>query len=593
MEHVSELKNQDKSIQAAWIGKSKLTIPRDQILTVSETKQALLAFCENVPWGIILLDEQGKLTYGNQVYWKWLGNRQEFINVQWLTTLEPEERPQIQQMMQEMKKHNLCVKFDFHQRSSNEKVLRFKAQAQPCFYEDAAFFGTFITLQVDYEKIHEPVCQDHDQLTGLPNRLNFYSTLEQKVQKAEKNGESLALIILDIDRFKRINETFGHERGDSLLVQVAERLVSLFSANCSVFRLGGDEFIILVEQFNQIDEICKYGQMLLRELSKLFLVEDVEFYITASVGISVYPTDGSDGQTLMKNADTAMYRAKEHGKNNFQFYRETMNSRCIWTFAMENRLRKAIQQTEFLVYYQPQMSIDKGNISGIEALVRWLHPEVGLISPAEFIPLAEESGLICHIGKWVMKTACTQLKAWHNAGFKDLRVSVNISPIQFQQPELISWITKILEETKVDPQYLELEITESLLMQNPESSRQILNALSGMGLHLSVDDFGTGYSSLSYLKHFPINTIKIDRTFVNGITSHADDQAIATAVTRMAHSLNMTVVAEGVETEEQLHFLQSIGCDAIQGYLFSRPISAAQFTDQLHTRWINLCNRPI
>ncbi|MDI3547347.1 MAG: hypothetical protein PWR10_999 [Halanaerobiales bacterium] len=417
----------------------------------------------------------------------------------------------------------------------------------------------------------------HDALTGLPNRMLFNDRFTQALAHAYRNRQKLAVLFLDLDRFKNINDTQGYNVGDQLLQGVAERLTDLVREDDTVARMGGDEFILLLPEIAQAENATKIAKKILEAFKQPLMIGGHEFYITSSIGIVFYPNDGEDAETLLKNADIAMYRAKEQGGNNYQLYDPMMNVKASERLVLENSLRYALEREEFVVYYQPQVSISTGKIIGMEALIRWQHPEWGLLSPAEFIPLAEETGLIIPIGEWVLRTACAQNKAWQEAGYPPVHVAVNLSARQFQQQNLVETVTRVLKETGLEPHYLELEITESIAMQNADFTIVMLRHLEEMGIHISIDDFGTGYSSLSYLKHFPLDTLKIDQSFVRDLTIDPNNKAIVIAIIAMAHSLKFKVIAEGVETQEQLAFLKQQQCDGIQGYLFSKPLPAEAF----------------
>jgi len=416
----------------------------------------------------------------------------------------------------------------------------------------------------------------HDPLTGLPNRLLFSDRLTQRLAQSRRQKMPLAVMYLDLDRFKIINDTLGHNFGDLLLQGVAERLMTCLRETDTLARMGGDEFTIILTDIMTAEDATSVAKKVLDVLSEPFFLGGREFFITASIGISIFPSDGADVETLVKNADTAMYRAKEQGRNNYYLYTEALNSAAMEWMTLDNSLRKALERREFLVYYQPRVEIRTGQTLGTEALIRWQHPEFGLVSPAHFIPLAEETGLIVPISEWVIQTACAQNKAWQNTGIHPMSVSVNISARQFQQEELVSTVKQALAQSGLAPHYLDLELTESTLMQDPDSAVEILLELKSMGVQISIDDFGTGYSSLSYLKRFPIDAVKIDRSFVRDITTNPDDAAIAGAVVAMAHSLKLKVIAEGVETLEQLEFLRGLKCDEMQGYFITPPVPAEQ-----------------
>jgi diguanylate cyclase (GGDEF)-like protein len=443
----------------------------------------------------------------------------------------------------------------------------------------------------------------HDILTGLLNRNSFKEHLALALAQAQRHNRHVATLFLDLDRFKRINDTFGYKVGDLLLQSVAERIKegirkSDISArnvesevSDSVSRLGGDEFTILLPEMEHVQDSAKVAKRILDSLSRPLIVAGHEIFVTGSIGITVYPMDGEDPDTLLKNADAAMYNAKEQGRNNYQFYSETMNASSFERLLLENALRKALDREEFLVYYQPQINIDSGKIVGMEALLRWEHPEKGLVPPGDFIPLAEEIGLIVPIGEWILGAACTYNKTLQEMGMPPRRVSVNISSIQFRPKSLVETIERVLKMSGLDSSWLEIELTESAIMKNMETSSAILRELKQMGLRVAIDDFGTGYSSLAYLKRFPLDILKIDRSFIRDIPGDRDNEAIAAAIIAMAHSLNLEVIAEGVETEDQLEFMRCHGCDQVQGYIFSRPLPGEEMKKyierepELMARW--------
>jgi diguanylate cyclase (GGDEF)-like protein/PAS domain S-box-containing protein len=414
----------------------------------------------------------------------------------------------------------------------------------------------------------------HDAVTGLPNRRLLKDRLVQAFVYAQRHRHPIALTFLDIDHFKLINDTLGHATGDRLLQGVAERLRSCVRQGDTVARVGGDEFTVLFPDISHADDASRMAEKILQSFGQPFLVDDQELFVTASIGFAVYPHDGTDPDTLLRNADSAMYRAKEMGRNNSQPCTPGMNARALERMTLEKGLRRALDRGEFIMHYQPLVRLDGDAIVGCEALVRWQHPERGIIYPTTFIPVAEESRLIVPLGEWVLGTACRQLAAWHAAGYTDLRISVNLSPRQFQQPDLARRVASSLESASLKAESLELEITESIAMQNVEWTKDVLQTLREMGVRISIDDFGTGQSSLSYLKDFPISTLKIDQSFVRDIAVDPDDEAIVRAVIALAHILKLTVIGEGVETPEQLDFLRKAGCEEAQGYLFSRPVPA-------------------
>jgi diguanylate cyclase (GGDEF)-like protein/PAS domain S-box-containing protein len=418
----------------------------------------------------------------------------------------------------------------------------------------------------------------HDALTNLPNRALFLERLDHALARAQWTKRPMAVLFLDMDRFKNINDTLGHNIGDSALGVIAQRLASCVRDGDTVARLGGDEFTVLLEDIASVDDVPAIAQKIVEVLCQPFMVEGREFVITASLGISLYPGDGGDSGTLLRHADTAMYRAKEQGRNKYQFYSAEMSAKALEKFTLETSLRHALERGEFTLYYQPQVSLTTGRVIGIEALLRWQHPELALLQPMQFIPVAEETGLMKSIDEWVLETACVQAKIWQSSRLIPLSLSVNISSRTFSEPRLVEKVANILNRTGMAPGLLELEITENIVMEHAQTTVARLEDLSRMGIRLAIDDFGTGYSSLGYLKRFPIDTLKIDKSFVNDITTDEDDAAIVTAIIAMGKSLQLRVVAEGVETKGQLIFLREQECDGMQGYLFNRPVTADEIT---------------
>jgi diguanylate cyclase (GGDEF)-like protein/PAS domain S-box-containing protein len=418
----------------------------------------------------------------------------------------------------------------------------------------------------------------HDLLTGLPNRAFFMEHLSLALPQAHRRRQKLAVMFLDIDRFKVINDTFGHGAGDELLKKIAIRLKGCMRESDILARIGGDEFTILLPDVTQVEYAARISEKIVSILKQPFIVSDQEIYVTASIGISIYPDDSDYGEDLLKNADIAMFHAKEQGGNVYQFYSPSINIRTLERIILESSLRRTLERGELVVHYQPQVNVNTREIICAEALVRWQHPELGLLHPEQFLPLAEEIGFTM-IDEWVLRTACAQAREWHETGHLPICVTVNLTARQFKHPNLVALVSQVMQDTRLDPAWLELEITENVAMADVTVTAANLIQLTRMGVKCSIDDFGTGYSSLSYLKRLPIHKLKIDKSFIHGLMDDPEDQAIVNAVISMAHSLNLKVVAEGVETEEQVLFLQEKGCDEMQGYVFSRPVPADELTE--------------
>jgi diguanylate cyclase (GGDEF)-like protein len=421
----------------------------------------------------------------------------------------------------------------------------------------------------------------HDSLTDLPNRTLLNDRLSQGMAVACRHNQKLALLYLDVDRFKHVNDSLGHAVGDRLLKAVAQRLRACVRSSDTVSRQGGDEFVVLLSEMNRASDASIIAEKVLLSLAKPYSIDAHELHLTGSIGIVTYPDDGMEVQTLLKNADVAMYHAKAAGRNNYQFFKADMNFRAAERQSVEEGLRAALEREEFMLYYQPKVNLETGWIVGAEALIRWRHPDRGLVPPAQFIPIAEECGFVVPMGRWVLREACRQARIWQQGGLPALRIAVNISAVELRAKDFVAQVRAILSQTKFEPRDLELEITETFLMQDTQSTLAVLKDLKALGVHLALDDFGTGYSSLSYLKRFPIDTLKIDQSFVRDIATDEDDASIVSAVIGMGKSLHMRVVAEGVETREQLEFLQKHNCPFGQGYLFSPPLRAWEFEQLL------------
>jgi diguanylate cyclase (GGDEF)-like protein len=425
----------------------------------------------------------------------------------------------------------------------------------------------------------------HDVLTNLPNRYLFIDRLKHAILYAERKKMLMAILFIDLDNFKRINDTLGHTLGDHLLQHAADRLIKCLRKTDSIARLpkdesgsvvarmGGDEFTLILEDIRDTKEISQVAKRIMNILAEPFTIDAQEIFTTASIGIAVYPFDGDDIDILMKHADVAMYQAKRQGRNNYQFYSHSMNSFTLERFTMENKLWKALEQNEFQLFYQPQIDISTKEVIGVEALIRWLQPDLILVKPKDFIPFAEGSGLIIKIGEWVLLTACKQNIEWQKAGLKSIPVTVNISSTQFRQENFVKIVEQTLHDTGLDPKYLHLELTETIIMQSDEGTITTLKALETLGIKIALDDFGTGYSSMGYLKNFPISTLKIDQSFIHNLYTNKNDQTISKAIIDLGHNFNLKVIAEGVENMKQLTLLSEYGCDAVQGYLVCPPLN--------------------
>lgn len=572
---------------------------RQQFELLQETQRELVEsegrfreMLENARLAAVILDAEGRITFCNEYLLQLTGWAfDEVVNRSWFDLfLEGEERTRIEtafrQFLSEAQhpfQHNVN---DIVTRHGERRTISWNntpLRDQQHRTVAVAAIGEDITERKrNEEAIHHLAY--HDQLTGLPNRALFVDRVTQAIAHARRDLEQLAILFVDIDNFKTINDTLGHDKGDELLRAVGSRLVHRLREEDTIARMGGDEFTALIRDVQSADDASAGARRIMEAIQTPFWIGEQEFQLTASIGIALYPENGEDVVTLQKHADTAMYAAKEAGKGGYQFYTPAMNERLERRSALETRLRRAIANQEFAVYYQPVVSLDSGQVIAMEALLRWHHPERGVILPGEFIPLAEETGLIVPIGEWVLKTACAQNRGWQEAGLPKVRVSVNLSPRQFQQPDLAVTIERILAATKLDSTYLGLEITESATMAETGSAARTLKRLREMGIKIALDDFGTGYSALSYLRRLPIDTVKLDKSFIRDLENDESAAAIAAAVIYLAHHLNLDVVAEGVENRQQLALLHQQGCDAIQGFIHSRPSPPAEAVEFLRVR---------
>jgi diguanylate cyclase (GGDEF)-like protein/PAS domain S-box-containing protein len=535
--------------------------------------------------GIYFWNVEGVITEANDAFLQLLGYTHDDLaagKVQFDRINLPQYRAQSSRAMDELKRTGSCTPYEkeyVRQDGSRVPVL-----IGSTFIDDKQQDGVAFVLDLSERKAAEQRIRymaDHDALTGLPNRMLLQDRLKQALAHAHRNRAQVAVLFIDLDYFKHINDSLGHQVGDCLLQLVAERLRRCVREDDSVARLGGDEFVLTLTQLNDSADAALVAQKALDALDAPYVCEGHELHVTGSAGISLYPDDGADVETLMRTADTAMYFAKEKGRGNYQFFTPALNRAAQRRHAMSNALRHALARDELMLYYQPQVDMENGRIFSAEALLRWRPPGQSPISCNEFIAIAEETGLILPIGEWVLREACKQLRIWHDLGFRQMVIAVNLSPRQFFQPGFQDAIARILKETGIPGHCLDLEITEGILMQRSEDNVSTLKQLSDMGIKLSIDDFGTGYSSLAYLQRFPVDALKIDRSFVSGIGQDSNDTALVTAIISMAQSLRLKVLAEGVETAEQIEFLRTHGCLSAQGYYYSEAVAADDFTKLL------------
>ncbi len=503
----------------------------------------------------------------------------------WEAGFEPEMEGGWNAVRPMLDSHQLFRDLIVHKVMRDGKRRYASVSGEPMFDAHGRFTGyRGVSREITEKKLAEERIQylaTHDGLTGLPNRMMFSQLVNIAIESGRRYNRPFAVLFIDLDRFKTINDTLGHEAGDKLLQEIAGRLKQLLRASDIVARLGGDEFVVLVPEVNEPSQVAAVARKILSAVIKPIVLMGQECRVTASIGIAMYPTDADDEQSLMKNADMAMYIAKEEGKNNFQFYSKQIKTQSLERLTLETNLRRALERNEFSLHYQAKVDLKTGAITGVEALLRWQNPELGSVSPAHFIPLAEETGLIVPIGKWVLKTACEQNMAWQRQGLPSVCMAVNLSARQFADPDLLADIAGVLKQTGMVPELLELEITEGMVIHNPARAVKLLSAIKRMGVRLAIDDFGTGYSSLGQLKHFPIDTLKVDRSFIREIPNDTEDKAITEAIIAMGKTLSLTVVAEGVETEEQARFLRERACDEMQGYYFSKPVAPEKFAELL------------
>jgi diguanylate cyclase (GGDEF)-like protein/PAS domain S-box-containing protein len=530
-------------------------------------------------------DPRSNAVYLSPVFKRQLGYRDEQVPnryEEWESRLHPEDHARTLAMVQDYlaeRVPNYEVEYRLRHKDGSYRWFLSRGAVQR---DEAGRAARMLGVQVDITERRQAEEQvgrlaHYDSLTGLPNRVLFADRLDQAMIESDRHGRLVGVAFLDLDRFKNINDTLGHEAGDQLLKAVAERLTGAVRKGDTVARLSGDEFTLILADMGHMDDVVRVAQKVLDAFTQPFHVAGRELHMTASLGITLYPFDVKDVSGLLRNADIAMYRAKEHGRNTYQFYAADMMTKAVENLALENDLRHAVARGELVLHYQPIIGCPDGEILGVEALVRWQHGTRGLIPPSQFIPLAEDTGLIVPIGEWVLREACAQCRRWQREFKRPLRVAVNLSARQFGQPPIARTVRRVLEDTGLDPAALELEITESVLLHHDSEKLESLRALAEIGVTLSIDDFGTGYSSLSYLKRFPVDALKIDQSFTHDIPDDADDTALARAIIHMAHILGLKTVAEGVETQAQFEFFRSEHCDAAQGFYFSKPLPAGEF----------------
>lgn len=513
-------------------------------------------------------------------------NREERLTLDSLYRhIHPDDLPEFSDAVSSLLENHTSFTLDVRLLTESGEEVFVNAQGEVELAEDGQpliVSGTVMDI-TDRKRAEQEIQQlaYYDPLTSLPNRTLLHDRLNQAISQAGRDNRSVAVMFIDLDRFKSINDSMGHSTGDRLLKIIADRLLKCVRESDTVSRIGGDEFVVIINAVSHLDYVAGVAEKIQSTLVKPVSIEGNDLYTTASIGIALFPLDGNDVTTLLKHADNAMYQAKGLGRSNHQFFSHEMNLKATEHLMLETTLRKGVERNEFFLVYQPQIDAKSGRIVGMEALVRWQHPELGLLMPGRFIAIAEETGIITQIGRWVLQTACRQTRNWQEEGLQDLRVAVNISARQFNEPDLLQQIAALLEETGLKPHYLELELTESTVMEHPEQSKKTLQVLKQMGISLAIDDFGTGYSSLSYLKHFPIDRLKIDQSFVCDITSNPEDAVIVDAIIAMAHSLHMKVTAEGVEKLEHLGYLTARNCDELQGYYLGTPVSQDEFTQLL------------
>ena len=545
----------------------------------SRLDAALRRFVETNLIGVLFCDLSGNITSADDSFFALGGYSRDTLPATLRALTSPEHHRLDDEALEKLMAFGACAPYE-------KDLLRHDGSAVTVLFAAALHEEEIACFVVDLSQ--QKQAQDklnhlayHDALTDLPNQVLFKDRLKQAIAYSRRTDQMHAVLLLNLDRFKTINDSLGYTAGDRLLQSVAQRLTTCVRESDTVARFGGDEFAVLLTQIGRPQDAANAARAIKEVIDQAFIFDEQEVFVSTSIGISLYPHDDRDTAGLLKAAGTALERAKVQGGNNYEFYTAGGTTRALKQLVLESNLRGALDRTEFVVHYQPQVAIPDFHLVGMEALVRWKHPSLGLLYPSEFVPLAEDSGLIVALGEWVMRTGCLQNKAWQDAGLAPMRLSVNFSARQFQQATFIASVAEILQETNLDPRWLELELTESSIMKEPEQAIEKLHELKLMGIKVAIDDFGTGYSSLNYLKRFPIDTLKIDKTFVSDVCKDPHDTAIVRAIITLGHALDLTVIAEGVETQEQLQYLSSLGCDVVQGFLFSKSLEAPAFEELL------------
>jgi len=569
----------------ALVGAFLMDVLRRDHTRVKEGEEALLGFINSANDLIFCCNSDGTIIYSNTICRDVLSfGPEEYGSHSLFDFVIPDARESLEKQFQSVKNDNQLGYIELQLYSGGVESIYVEMSLSASSQNGSGLMVWGVCRDVTERKIaqHELYkLAHHDILTGLPNRVLLEDRLLQAKAFSHRMNSPFAVLFLDLDRFKMINDTLGHSVGDELLRMVASRLKRTLRETDTVARIGGDEFIILLTSVKDRSDVAVLSEKLLKTLTLPFNLHDHELFISTSLGVCMYPEDGQDTDEMMKKADIAMYHAKSLGRNNVQFYSDDMDQNASRRFVISNSLRRGLEQHEFRVYYQSKVDVASGKIVAMEALVRWEHPELGLLSPVEFIQLAEENGLIMQLGEWVLRESCLQNVRWQSEGIMDMRVAVNLSGYQLQHTALLATIKRVLKETGMSPECLELEITESVIMQNPDFAVSVLSVISDLGIHISIDDFGTGYSSLAHLKRFSVNTLKIDKSFVRDVDLNATDAAIASAIIAMGNSLNLNVIAEGVETQAQFEFLKKNNCDQVQGYLFCLPLPPDELTEML------------